>query len=41
LPAATIDPGLSTTELARAGIRRSLLGRLGGWVSGVWRRDAS
>jgi lipopolysaccharide biosynthesis regulator YciM len=41
LPAATIDPGLSDLELATAGARRSLLGRVGGWVSGVWRRDAS
>jgi lipopolysaccharide biosynthesis regulator YciM len=41
LPAATLDPGLSASELASAGIRRSLLGRVGGWVSGVWRRDAS
>jgi lipopolysaccharide biosynthesis regulator YciM len=41
LPAPTIDPGLSASELASAGARRSLLGRVGGWVSGVWRRDAS
>jgi lipopolysaccharide biosynthesis regulator YciM len=41
LPAATLDPGLSDLELATAGRRRSLLGRVGGWVSGVWRRDAS
>jgi hypothetical protein len=41
LPAATLDPGLSDLELATAGARRSLLGRIGGWVSGVWRRDAS
>ena len=40
LPAATLDPGLSDAELATAGARRSLLGRVGGWVSGVWRRDA-
>jgi hypothetical protein len=40
LPAATLDAGLSDTELATAGIRRSLLGRVGGWFSGVWRRDA-
>lgn len=38
LPAATLDPGLSEEELARAGTRRSLLGRVGGWVSGAWRR---
>jgi lipopolysaccharide biosynthesis regulator YciM len=41
LPAATLDAGLSDAELASAGVRRSLLGRVGGWVSGVWRRDAS
>ena len=41
LPAATLDGGLSDAELATAGTRRSLLGRVGGWVSGVWRRDAS
>jgi lipopolysaccharide biosynthesis regulator YciM len=39
LPAATLDPGLSDAELASAGTRRSLLGRVGGWVSGAWRRD--
>lgn len=38
LPAPTLDPGLSDEELARAGVRRSLLGRVGGWFSGVWRR---
>jgi lipopolysaccharide biosynthesis regulator YciM len=38
LPAPTLDPGLSEEELARAGSRRSLLGRVGGWVSGAWRR---
>ena len=41
LPAATLDPGLTDEELATAGTRRSLLGRVGGWVSGVWRRDRS
>lgn len=41
LPSATLDPGLSPSELASAGARRSLLGRVGGWVSAVWRRDAS
>jgi lipopolysaccharide biosynthesis regulator YciM len=41
LPAATLDPGLTDEELASAGTRRSLLGRVGGWVSGVWRRDRS
>jgi hypothetical protein len=39
LPTATLDPGLSDDELARAAERRSLLGRVGGWFSGVWRRD--
>jgi len=39
LPTPTLDPGLSDDELARAGARPSLLGRVGGWVSGVWRRD--
>jgi lipopolysaccharide biosynthesis regulator YciM len=38
LPTPTLDPGLSEEELARAGARRSLLGRVGGWVSGAWRR---
>ncbi|HEY0484345.1 MAG TPA: hypothetical protein VGD37_42790 [Kofleriaceae bacterium] len=41
LPAATLDAGLSDAELASAGTRRSLLGRVGGWFSGAWRRDAS
>jgi lipopolysaccharide biosynthesis regulator YciM len=41
LPAATLDSGLRATELAAAGARRSLLGRVGGWVSGVLRRDVS
>ena len=40
LPAATLEGGLTDAELASAGSRRSLLGRVGGWVSGVWRRDA-
>jgi hypothetical protein len=39
LPAATLDPGLSEDELARTAMRRSMLGRVGGWFSGVWRRD--
>ncbi|MDQ3334287.1 MAG: hypothetical protein M4D80_03935 [Myxococcota bacterium] len=38
LPIATLDPGLSEDELASAGTRRSLLGRVGGWFSGTWRR---
>ncbi len=40
LPSATLDPGLSEDELATAGTRRSLLGRVGGWFSNVWRRGA-
>lgn len=39
LPDATLDPGLTEEELAHAGTRRSLLGRVGGWFSGVWRRS--
>jgi hypothetical protein len=38
LPAPTLDPGLSAEELARAGSRRSLLGKVGGWLSGAWTR---
>lgn len=41
LPAATLDSGLSDEELTRGGTRRSLLGKVGGWFSGVWRRDRS
>ncbi len=41
LPTPTLDPGLSEEELARAGTRRSLLGRVGGWVSGAWRRGGA
>jgi lipopolysaccharide biosynthesis regulator YciM len=39
LPAPTLDPGLSEEELARAGTRRSLLGKVGGWLSGAWARS--
>lgn len=39
LPSPTLDPGLSDEELARAGTKRSLLGRVGGWFSGVLRRS--
>ena len=39
LPAATLDVGLSDADLAAPG-RRSLLGRVGGWAAGVWRRGA-
>jgi lipopolysaccharide biosynthesis regulator YciM len=39
LPTPTLDPGLSEEELARAGTRRSLLGRVGNWFSNTWRRD--
>ncbi len=38
LPTPTLDPGLSEDELAVAGTRRSLLGRVGGWVTTAWRR---
>jgi lipopolysaccharide biosynthesis regulator YciM len=38
LPSATLDGGLTEDELASAGARRSLLGRVGGWFSGAWRR---
>lgn len=38
LPAPTLDPGLSEEELARAGTRRSLLGKVGGWISNTWSR---
>ncbi len=41
LPSATLDAGLTEEELAVAGTRRSLLGRVGGWFSGAWRRGAS
>jgi lipopolysaccharide biosynthesis regulator YciM len=39
LPMPALDPGLTEEELARAGSRRSLLDRVGGWFSGVWRRS--
>lgn len=39
LPLPTLDPGLTEDELAHAGTRRSLLGRVGGWFSGTFRRD--
>jgi hypothetical protein len=39
LPAATLDSGMSEDELRAAGARRSLLGRVGGWFSNVWRRE--
>lgn len=39
LPSPTLDPGLTEDELARAGSRRSLLNRVGGWFSGAWRRN--
>ena len=41
LPGPTLDAGLGEAELATAGARRSLLGRVGGWFSDLWRRDAS
>ena len=40
LPTPTLDPGFSEEELARAGERRSLLGRVGGWFSSTWRRSS-
>ncbi|MEJ7601423.1 MAG: tetratricopeptide repeat protein [Kofleriaceae bacterium] len=39
LPLPTLDPGLTDDEISEAGARRSLLGRVGGWASGLWRRD--
>jgi lipopolysaccharide biosynthesis regulator YciM len=41
LPTATLDAGLSDDEMARAGTRRSLLGKVGNWFSGMWSRDRS
>jgi hypothetical protein len=41
LPGPTLDAGLSDVELASAGSRPSMLGRVGGWFSDLWRRDAS
>jgi hypothetical protein len=41
LPAATLDPGLTDDEMAQAGTRRSLLGKVGGWFSGMWSRAGS
>ncbi|MBA3393522.1 MAG: hypothetical protein H0T89_12815, partial [Deltaproteobacteria bacterium] len=37
LPTPTLDIGLTDEELARAGTRRSLLGRVGGWFGGLRR----
>ncbi len=37
LPQPTLDPGLSDEELAAAGQRRSLLGRMGGWFKKPFR----
>ena len=34
LPEPTLEHGLTEAELARAGVRRSVLGRVGGWISG-------
>ena len=36
LPTAEIDHGLSTDELSARSARRSVLGRVGGWISGAW-----
>ena len=41
LPAPTLDPGLSDEELATAGQRRSLLGRVGGWFKKPFRASSS
>jgi lipopolysaccharide assembly protein B len=41
LPTPTLDIGLTDDERLLGGARRSLLGRVGGWFSGVWRRDRS
>ena len=41
LPAAEIDHGLTTGELAARSARRSVLARMGGWISGAWRRPGS
>jgi len=41
LPGPTLDAGLAEAEPASAGSRRPLLGRVGGWFSDLWRRDAS
>lgn len=40
LPAPTLDSGMSADDLARAGARRSLLGRVGTWFQGAWGRRA-
>jgi hypothetical protein len=40
LPAPTLDAGLSEDELAEAGTRRSLLGRVGGWFTRSIRRKS-
>jgi lipopolysaccharide biosynthesis regulator YciM len=40
LPEPTLEHGLTDEELARASTRRSVLGRVGGWLSNVWRRGA-
>jgi hypothetical protein len=40
LPRPTLDVGMTDEELAAAGTRRSLLGRMGGWFSNVWQRGA-
>jgi lipopolysaccharide assembly protein B len=36
LPEPTLEHGLTEAELVRAGARRSVLGRIGGWISGTW-----
>ncbi len=36
LPSPEIDHGLSDAELTARSARRSVLGRVGGWISGAW-----
>jgi lipopolysaccharide biosynthesis regulator YciM len=36
LPAPSLDHGLADDELVRSRTRKSLLGRMGGWISGAW-----
>ena len=36
LPSPEIDHGLSDVELTQRSARRSVFGRVGGWISGAW-----
>jgi len=36
LPSPEIDHGLSDAELSERSARPSVLGRVGGWISGAW-----